>query len=158
MIMHNSIANKQTWQVIGSGLILVGSMAQTQVATAMPFQANIHYYQGTQELAITPTANYIERVRQNPRRKVAMDKVAQKIAQQLAQQGDTIVSLRLAKGLTQKELAKVTGLQQSYLSRIENQPCTISNHNIEKIAQALNSDSEAIRTAFSRHWQQMEQL
>lgn len=162
MTTHNCTPNQ--WQIIGSCLILATTATQAN-STPPPFQANIGacFYERTQKLNentlphSTQTADdYITRTRQNPRRKEAMDKAAQKIAMQLSEQGETIVSLRLAKGFTQSELAHAAGLQQSYLSRIENQACTISDNNINKIATALNCTPEMVRTAFQRHWQQMD--
>nr|DAR81637.1 MAG TPA: helix-turn-helix domain protein [Bacteriophage sp.] len=137
------------WQHLGDNIVL--SICATQAA---PLTAQWHY----QYIPQQPTTGYIERIRQNPRRRAAMNRAAQHIAEQLAAQGNTIVSLRLSQGYTQSELAKATGLQQSYLSRIENRRQTISDNNIRKIADVLHVQPADIREAFNRHWTQQESL
>lgn len=103
-------------------------------------------------------AGHTARVRQNPRRKAAMDKAAVKIAARLQEEagGETVVGLRMGKGLTQSELAKAAGMQQSYLSRIENKRHTISNGNIAKLAAVLETSPLLLRTAFERQWDLIE--
>ena len=101
---------------------------------------------------------YTARIRQNPRRKAAMDKAAAKIAARLQKEadGETVVGLRMAKGLTQSELAKAAGMKQSYLSRIENKRQTVSNDNIAKLATVLETSPLLLRAAFERQWDLIE--
>lgn len=101
-----------------------------------------------------PVSEYIEEVRKNPRRKAAMDRVKAKIAARLTSDmgGSSIVSLRMAKGLTQSDIARETGLKQSYISRIENHRHTISDKNIGKIASALGVSEAETRAAFNVQW------
>ncbi|UOO87465.1 helix-turn-helix domain-containing protein [Neisseria arctica] len=108
----------------------------------------------------TTTADeYIHNVRQNPRRKAAMDKAAAKIAARLERemQGETFVSLRMKKGFTQSELAKAAQLPQPYLSRIENTKLSLRNETVEKLANALGVSPLEIRAAFEQQYEYLEQ-
>ncbi len=146
------------WQLMGTCLILVNS--PIQAAPSVPPQVSVThcYIPKNSPQKGTEAKDYVERVRRNPRRKAAMDKAMREIAAQLAGNGQTIIALRLAKGFTQSELARAAGLKQSYLSRIENCRCTISDTNIGKIANVLDSTPDEIRAAFKNHWAQTEQL
>ena len=58
----------------------------------------------------------------------------------------TIKKLRIQKGLTLKDLAKLTGLSASYLSRVERGLRTPSIYSALRIAQAFNLNVEDIFT------------
>ena len=47
---------------------------------------------------------------------------------------------RIKRGVSQDELADLTGLSRVYISRIENRKDTVSLDNIEKMASALSID------------------
>lgn len=72
--------------------------------------------------------------------------------------GATFASLRLKHGLTQSALAEKTGLKQSYLSRIENNRCTLSNDTVDKLAAVFGIGSLDVRAAFDRQWDFVEGL
>jgi len=55
----------------------------------------------------------------------------------LRQFGNKVKKLRKAKGWTQDELAKRTGLHRTYIGSIERSERNVSLINIEKIAKAL---------------------
>lgn len=55
----------------------------------------------------------------------------------LRQFGNKVNRLRKAKGWTQEELAKMTGLHRTYIGSIERSERNISLINIERIAKAL---------------------
>ena len=87
-----------------------------------------------------------------------MERVAGRIADRLAQDigGETIVSLRLRKGFTQSELAKVAGVQQSYLSRIEHNQYSLHTDTLSKLAAVLKVSVDEVRNAFNRQWEYLE--
>ena len=96
----------------------------------------------------------------NPRRAAAMDRAGKKLAARLDADtaGATFASLRLKHGLTQSALAEKTGLKQSYLSRIENNRCTLSNDTVDKLAAVFGIGSLDVRAAFDRQWDFVEGL
>lgn len=55
--------------------------------------------------------------------------------------GETISSQRLAKNMSQQELADLSGVQRSYLSDVERGLRNITLNSLELIASALESDS-----------------
>lgn len=57
--------------------------------------------------------------------------------------GARIRALRLARGLSQGELAKLTGLSEPTLSRIENGQSLISAHKLYTLAEVLGTDISA---------------
>ena len=72
--------------------------------------------------------------------------------------GQRFASLRLKNGLTQSALAEKTGLKQSYLSRIENNRCTLSNDTVDKLAAVFGIGPLDVRAAFDRQWDFVEGL
>lgn len=56
----------------------------------------------------------------------------------LRQFGDKVKKLRRAKGWSQEELAKKTGLHRTYIGSIERSERNVSLLNIERIAKALD--------------------
>lgn len=103
-------------------------------------------------------SEYIASVRRNPQRKAAMDRAAQEMAGLLKQNigASTILEMRLAQGLTQSELAAKAGLPQPYLSRIENKRQSFQDSTVIKLAAALHSTPEEIRSAFEAQWNYIE--
>ena len=89
-----------------------------------------------------------------------MDRAGKKLAARLDADtaGATFASLRLKHGLTQSALAEKTGLKQSYLSRIENNRCTLSNDTVDKLAAVFGIGSLDVRAAFDRQWDFVEGL
>ena len=55
----------------------------------------------------------------------------------MIQPGERIRRLRLGRGLAQRELVRRTGLQASYLSKVENGVVVPGLANLERIARAL---------------------
>ena len=147
------------WYQCG-GLIVAAVAAPMAEATprassAMPTAC---YINGRPVSACVSAGKYLNRVRSNPRRRAAMDRVAGRIADRLTQDmgGETIVSLRLRKGFTQSELAKAAGVQQSYLSRIEHNQYSLHTDTLSKLAAVLEVSVDEVRNAFNRQWEYLE--
>lgn len=63
---------------------------------------------------------------------------------QPCQMGNRIKQERLARGVTIEQLAEMTGLSPSYLSRLQNSKRPVSLTHIDKIAEALGVDRVAL--------------
>lgn len=60
----------------------------------------------------------------------------------LRQFGNKVKKLREAKGWTQEELAKRTGLHRTYIGSIERSERNVSLINVDRIAKSLNVPAE----------------
>ena len=54
--------------------------------------------------------------------------------------GECLAGARHREGLTQRELARITGIPQRHISEMENSKRVISRKTAEKFAKALNAD------------------
>ncbi|SUA48893.1 phage associated protein [Neisseria zoodegmatis] len=170
MTMKNSIqqSNPVPWLACSACIVF---SAATIAAPAAPLPAankttsvtdkQCYTYDGERlplRTKTTSVSEYVEHIRKNPRRKAAMDKAAQKIAGylNLETKGVGIIALRTSKGFTQLELARNTGLQQSYLSRIENNRQSLRDETVTKLASALGVTDDEVRSAFKNHWKYLE--
>lgn len=158
--MKNSTVNLTTGLACFMVTLAPSAISSTISQDKQTIRVSNYIYNASGELVrrkVVSMQDHTAKVRSNPRRKAAMDRAAALIADRLtAQLGETIVSLRARHGLTQQELAISAGLQQSYLSRIENNKCSLHDETISKIANALNCSSDEVRSAFSNQWQYLE--
>ena len=51
--------------------------------------------------------------------------------------GDNIARIREAKGMSQGDICRITGMDRGYISRVENGSKNPTIYNLEKIAKAL---------------------
>lgn len=155
MTTTNSKPTEQ-WTAFGAFCLFAASSVTVAAPQNTAFTTQSVYFAHGQILPVTDTSanGYIERIRKNSRRKAAMDRASAKLADRLNREmgAETFASLRLKHGFTQSELAKKTGLRQSYLSRIENNRCTISNETADKLAAAFGIDGLAVRAALENQW------
>lgn len=162
MTMQKS--NIENWTAFGAVCLFTASAVSLSVpAAAATVRASAVFVAGGQFLPLSDASDaccYVERVRKNPRRAAAMDRAAKKLAARLDADtsGATFASLRLKHGLTQSSLAEKTGLKQSYLSRIENNRCTLSNETVDKLATVFGIGPLDVRAAFDRQWDFVEGL
>jgi DNA-binding XRE family transcriptional regulator len=82
--------------------------------------------------------------RQNdPRKAAALMRARKKIAGIITSEGVSIASLRLAKGMSQQQLADAMGVKQPYIARIERgEDVKIST--IVSLAKALGESTESV--------------
>ena len=60
--------------------------------------------------------------------------------------GNNLKKIRLAKGMSQGDICRATGMDRGYISRVENGDKNLTISNLEKIAKALKiSPDELIR-------------
>lgn len=162
MTMQKS--NIENWTAFGAVCLFTASAESFSVpAAASTVRSSAVLVAGKQVLPLSDASDaccYVERVRKNPRRAAAMDRAGKKLAARLDADtaGATFASLRLKHGLTQSALAEKTGLKQSYLSRIENNRCTLSNDTVDKLAAVFGIGSLDVRAAFDRQWDFVEGL
>ena len=161
MTMQKS--NIENWTAFRAVCLFTASAVSFSApAAAVTVRTSTVFVAGKQVLPLSDASDaccYVERVRKNPRRAAAMDRAGKKLAARLDTDtaGPTFASLRLKNGLTQSALAK-TGLKQSYLSRIENNRCTLSNDTVDKLAAVFGIGPLDVRAAFDRQWDFVEGL
>lgn len=82
--------------------------------------------------------------RQNdPRKAAALMRARKKLAGIIANEGSSIASLRLSKGMSQQQLADAMGVKQPYIARIERgEDVKIST--IASLAKALGVSTESV--------------
>ena len=60
---------------------------------------------------------------------------------------DTLKMIRLANGLTQREVAKMVGYAHGHVALVEQKKVTITDKYINRFIEALDVDEETIQTA-----------
>jgi len=161
MTMKNS--SFENWTAFGAACLFTASAVSVSAPVVSTVKATAVLVAAGRVMPLSDASDaacYIERTRKNPRRAAAMDRAGKKLAARLEADtaGETFASLRLKHGLTQSALAKKTGLKQSYLSRIENNRCSLSNETVDKLATVFGIGSLAVRAAFDRQWDFVEGL
>lgn len=162
MTMQKS--NIENWTAFGAVYLFTASAVSFSApAAAATIRTSAVLVAGKQVLPLSDASDaccYAERVRKNPRRAAAMDRAGKKLAARLDADtaGPTFASLRLKNGLTQSALAEKTGLQQSYLSRIENNRCILKNDTVDKLAAVFGIGPLDVRAAFDHQWDFVEVL
>ncbi|QYF95587.1 helix-turn-helix transcriptional regulator [Massilia sp. PAMC28688] len=73
----------------------------------------------------------------DPRKAAAYARARQKIAGRLAGEEPSLAQLRLAKGMSQSQLAEAMGKKQPYVARLESGSNDVQMSTIEAIAKAL---------------------
>ncbi|MBV7482496.1 helix-turn-helix transcriptional regulator [Bordetella sp. BOR01] len=95
-----------------------------------------------------PISSLIADREADPRRAKALSRARQKLSSMLKEHdGDapgTLAELRLSKGLSQTALADITGMQQSYIARIERSKAELRSSTVKKLAQALDVSCDQI--------------
>lgn len=112
--------------------------------------------------AITSTQNWkrvpvsisqrVERLERNPLRRESLKKARQRLSHFISESGITLTSIRLSKGMSQKNLAELIGSQQSYIARIERNETNMLNSTIAKLAHALEITENEVRDALNAGW------
>ena len=73
-----------------------------------------------------------------------MDQISSKLENEIKELGHKIKDLRVAKGLSQTELAESIGVRQPIVSRIEKGTHVPTWRNLERIARALGTEISVV--------------
>lgn len=109
----------------------VTGICYAQVTFDMAAQTPAHSTHGV------PIATLIAEREKDSRKAAAYARARQKLATRLADGEITLVQLRLAKGMSQTQLAEAMGKKQPYVARLENGSNDVQVSTIEALSKAL---------------------
>lgn len=112
--------------------------------------------------AINRGASISDRIAQsekNERRKLALERARKRLSLLAKNEStNTLSSLRLARGLSQKQLADAINSKQSYIARIERKRADVRSSTISKLSKALGVQQDEVRLAMESGWKLEENL
>lgn len=118
------------------------------------------FFEPTAQLIVasgTPIAKRIALLEKDARKKAALERARSRLGNVVSNEGVTLTSLRLKKGMSQTALADAIGSKQSYVARIEKNRTDLRSSTIDKLSVILGEDRAIIMSALETGWKLNEE-